>query len=1342
MSREFNLFFNLLITAEFGSKRVRLRLQDGNGNELAEHIVDFSEFLLSEQQALFNLRNFVELYKSEGVDDEAAAVKETGVLIALRVLGKEIFGFLNNGKDERLLRVVLPAPADTANGEALAGMLARIPWEMARLGHEYATLSKNNLRLCIVHPMQAPDSRTPTLATSEALRVLFVFAEARGSTPLGMRQERRSLQALFQNHIEGKRNVMAHFLAHGVTRMQLADQISAHGGYHIVHWSGHGQQNTLELAAPGGTSDLITGQELLALFQQPACIAPRLCFLSACHSGDSEPIHNWEDFLHEQERGRRTRRAAANDNAAQREASGLEQPALTGTAQALLAGGVPSVVAMRFAVGDHYARELALAFYSALLVNNGPKSVAGALMQARKLLLTDQRFSPCDHATPLLFGAEQTSLEGLPGSAPQAVERCLAATGTGGFAVQANFVGRTWELAALGSEVMDVSSGKVAALITGIGGIGKTAFVAEVVDIWQSRFDWVLLFQAKPNPLQLGDFFLQVHMHLDGEFGHYHEHVKTHPEDAIFLSATNLANLTIHWPHLVQNLLRAMHEEAILLVLDNFETNLKSKPEPDTALWACNDPHWDQIMIALTQGLKGSRSRLILTCRRPLLALAALIGTPDAICHQIPLGPLPAGEAHLYLSQHSILFQMLFSECNEESLLARRLLQASRFYPLWMERLAHLAANPLRLTLLNAIELLESGHSYDKLPEIFSNINKDTFELDYLTDALIRSTDELIDDVGQEARRVLWIVSLANEPLENDLLRAVWNGEDLEMAIRRNINHIIQQTDQSNQDIVQFLQTLGNSQREKLQNLPTHVDKSSSLAPLLQNLRSLGLLQARQAHTSTQENDIALTCHELVRERITRWATDQPDCDPNTIRRTLAERLATSFLILQKVDPATASQLGQRALVYCIQAKEYSKLGDFAINVINSIRDVRQLQILIHHLRKAAAAAMGQSRWECLGYLADALRNSGQSESSLTLYAEAANLARPTDDSGDWGHYACLCGSWGNALFQCSNLPAAREQQNESLRAHKKAGSSQVEIIGRELEIVRISFIQGEIDQFMPIVTAKLNQLQIWWQQHIQEHAVKQIPNMNILGDVFVAALNIATHIACAKEDFQTAAQHLETSLEIKRVLQCSAYDIGVTKINHARVLIELGEFLKPKRELEDCLSLFHADPAKISMIRNYLASLFARNRDFLHASNLARQDLAICNNLADIQRRAAAHSNLAGYLERRGEGDNTAEFSYHQLAGFLYLHCANYQENSKILLYNYAVDFRQSNTAQRELFIPTILHLLEQPDFHALKSWLTGWLKQEDMGMERLQAQVDEILAQVRQNALGLQAQ
>ena len=80
-----------------------------------------------------------------------------------------------------------------------------------------------------------------------------------------------------------------------------------------------------------------------------------------------------------------------------------------------------------------------------------------------------------------------------------------------------------------------------------------------------------------------------------------------------------------------------------------------------------------------------------ITSRLPLAAL----GTAD--CHRVLLGPLPAGEAALYLREHEGLSKMFLGGDRTERELAQRLLDASRFHPLLMDRLARLATGGVTL---------------------------------------------------------------------------------------------------------------------------------------------------------------------------------------------------------------------------------------------------------------------------------------------------------------------------------------------------------------------------------------------------------------------------------------------------------------------------------------------------------------------------------------------------------------------------------------------------------------------------------------------------------------------
>jgi len=430
------------------------------------------------------------------------------------------------------------------------------------------------------------------LAPDEPLRVIFVFAEARGSQPLGMRRERRALQQFFAREVYPGRRVIAHFLSHGVTRERLIAQVRGQGGYHLVHWGGHGNRNLLELARPGGASDPISGQDLLDLFQDAGGLLPRLVVLSACHSGDLLRVQDRDDFLALAQGKEPATKEAPVPADPIRDLDLADQPGYTGTAHALLQGGVPTLVAMRYAVGDDYARELALHFYRALLADPAQAPA---------------RFEVCDHATPVLYGEEEPGLTLRPGrgGAPAAQGRRLHQIAELTTAAHPHFVGRTWELAQLGAAFIGSGIGtgpgaqaKPVAVIVGLGGMGKTALAAESLDLWEQGFTWVLTWQAKPSPLVFDAWLRDLHFKLWGELGRYHDQVQAHPAEAVHRNPEPGFTGPERLARLIHNLVRALNDEAILLVLDNFETNLKPRPEPDSAgadpVWGCQDPVWDQ----------------------------------------------------------------------------------------------------------------------------------------------------------------------------------------------------------------------------------------------------------------------------------------------------------------------------------------------------------------------------------------------------------------------------------------------------------------------------------------------------------------------------------------------------------------------------------------------------------------------------------------------------------------------------------------------------------------------------------------------------------------------------
>ena len=1334
--------FNLTITADYPSCTAELRLLDAHGSQLAFRHTDFKTITVSRRRGLFDLRDYLRHYVEPG--QEVVRVAEIGVCIAEEVLGADIFHTLAASESQRALRIQLPGAAEADNH--LAAALARVPWEMARAAVDQPTLGERNLLVRIVHDMVAPATQPLALDRDECLRVLFVFAEARGARPLAARRERQELCRLFAQEIYPQRRIVADFLTHGVTRQRLQAKIQGNGGYHIVHWSGHGHLNRLELAKPGGAQDFLSGEDLLDLFIRAGGFIPRLFFLSACHSGAILRVQDWNDFLAvAQGKELGTKDAPASET---KDISLDERPGYTGTAHALLQGGVPSVVAMRYAVGDDYARELAVEFYRALLAHAQPKSAAAALTMARQALLDAHRpgnahYAVCDHATPVLYGAEHPGLTLQKGRSPGLVTRNprLHQITELTMARHEHFVGRTWELAGLGADFIGSSSGaevKPVALITGLGGMGKTALTAEALALWESGFEWVLLYQAKPNALSFDATLRDIHMKLYAEQGRYYAHVQERPADAIYRAADAEFTGAERLERLTRNLVRALRDEPILLVLDNFETNLKPQAESGTTdepLWACQDPAWDRCLTQLATALVGTPSRVLITCRRPLAALAGMA------CHRVLLGPLPACEAALYLREHAGLSHMMFSGDAAERALAMRLLQASRFHPLLMDRLARLATGgpALRPQFLQALDLLETRHDYTLLLALFTTEPGDTKELAYLNDALATSLDHLIRDASPDARRLLWMIAVANDPVALDLLKGVWSGEDSPQQQQlRQLKQMLDMLPQLPVELQEQLQAMPLKLRTLLDALPPATLPRPDPTPPLRHLMAVGL--AAEERTGPDDENPNLTCHELVRERIRAWMHDHPqdraDLTENTIRLAYAEQLEAMFEALQHQNMTTALQAGRRALVYYVQAGAYDRLDGFASSLVTSTSDPR----LLPHLKAAAEAAPeGESQWSCLCYLADVLRRGGSPDSSVLFYERAATLARTAAEGGGknerqaWADVGWITGNWANALRMTGDLDASRQRHLDSAEAKKRAGMPDVDVIGSELEVLRIDTIRDQTASALAQVETRLAQVQDWWQRQRSGQFVPEVSNAENLARVFISALDTAEEAHFAQKDWKSALRRIDAILEVKRTLERTEEDIAGTRMNRAIVLMELGCFGEAKGELEACLQVFQNDPARRAMTLSSLANLFYKQGDVLEAITQECRALALHEQLPDPRDRATSHYNLASYLDRSGTPSAFAKSPRHQLAALIYRLISGLGQDFQTSLSNYALCFRRAHATGTPLIAPSVADLLADPAFRPL----ADWLRQRQADVAEVQAAVDQALEMARQAAL-----
>jgi hypothetical protein len=728
-----------------------LRLRDQQGVHLAAQQVKINHEHAFEWMGLFNTREHLRHYAGRLLPDKQQILSKNellaqfGVFLGREVLGAEIWQRLSAGIEQRTVLIRLPATA----GDHLAAAFARVPWEIARFEDEEEPLLARNVAIRAITGNDLAEDKEITfeLEANKTLRVLLIFAgaEIEANDPLASRLEREQLLTLFYEQILPHRLVQIDTLCYGVTRASIAEQVRKAQGYHIVHWSGHGFYDSLVLQ--GEKDNQISGAELVKLFQQAGGFIPKLVFLSACHSG-AFLSQNLTDFKN---------RAGFNQEKDLPTAIANKQ-GYTSTALALLTAGVPQVIAMRYSVGDAYARQLALKFYQYLLAEQ--HNADAALAIARSQLATEPHIEAIEHTTPLLFGQNRLLLKAVKKrNAAQLKQRYpeqrfqpLLSDEQYGFKARPHFVGRSRELTRLSKEWLNAPQSPVA-LVQGLAGLGKTALAAEVVNLWHRQFDWVLVVQSRGYATNAEAFYQQIDSLLALLSKAYREECQEDEYRKIALPKDEPQR----YETMRENLLAALNNDPILLIIDNFETNLLAEPEG----YICKDPEWTQLLTAFITRLQGP-SRIIMTSRhRPLVLINKVIW--------LALGPLPNNEARLFLQSHQVLYQLWHGD-TEAKILVHKVLKISHGHPLIMQRLGDLAHD--KQALAAALSRLETK-GFHQLPELVDGSDaQQEQERRYLEDVAIGAVDVLLERLSLEGRQLLWVVTRALEPVPHLVLNA------------------------------------------------------------------------------------------------------------------------------------------------------------------------------------------------------------------------------------------------------------------------------------------------------------------------------------------------------------------------------------------------------------------------------------------------------------------------------------------------------------------------------------------------------------------------------------------
>ena len=1285
--------YRLDIETDSSTREVFLKLYDDSGVELSNSQVRLANLSPSLLQGLFDTRAYVERYSHPSLTDAGAKSAEKiladlGTSLGLEILGNDIMDNLS-GSDQRTLIINLPT---VVSGDALAAAVARIPWEVARKSPTEKPLFEQNVFIRTVL-----SGITPVVANDteyDPLRILFVFTEMPGSH-LSMRLEREQLLNLFFGSILPQRIIEIDVLCYGISRQCLMELIHSKGGYNIIHWSGHGNYNCLELRDSEGNPDPLSGQGFIQLIIDAGGIIPQLVFLSSCLSGAFVNIHDWTDF-HEAMSGTRAARLMIKS----RETSDpiQIQPGYTGVALELLRGGIPQVIAMKYEIGDDYARELAQSFYRYLLGDITQHSVENALSLSRGEMVhaalnarSGRRecplddialsFHPVDHVTPVFFGASQQGFRIKNGVSQQLHYRDpqpqpLLPCDSGDFNVPETFVGRIKELTQIAHRWLpDGASGL--ALIQGLGGMGKTTLAAEIIHIWHSYFDYVFVFQSKNRPLEPEEFLYALDLKLRAHSQVYRDIIKRKPDSAVYLTTGGKNNGSDRDKEMCRNLIEVLRTEKILLVFDNFETNLEIESSGQT--YKCKKPYWDELILELTKNLLPTGSRAIVTSRQMLRTLVSAQNTL-----LLPLGPLSKDELSLFIHDHDALNKLYQSDLFGQQLVYR-LMTISRGHPLILKYLSSFASEPQRLD--DILTRLESNGGWQALPDLFTDHLPEEDhdrEREYLEQATRTSIDLIIQGLSLHARRLLWIITLANESVSIEILDSIWKRQT----------------------------------------------EIPDVIPLLKELQHSGMVYEES------ENEGFYSYHEIVRERMLIWmATHADECkDLDKERIWLAYAGRYEILYYQLVTSGlygamdTAEQVLLRAIKYYVLTRDFDSVGDCASRIGMTIANPIILLDVISEISNIVNdVPEGSARWRLLSSLGGLYAKIGAHDQANELFIRALDEAKK---AGNWRDLGITFQNWATTFVERGDFANARRVFSKGRDYQLKAGMPLIYITMSEVECLRIDVYQGKASESWPKIEKRLKKMRDWWQQYRRGQTNPEAPDPTIIGIGFVSCLDVAALAKMAIKSFDKCLELNDEMIQVQKDLGETELQLARSQLNRCQTLCELNCLDEAQTKIEACLDVFRGYDSLDFQVQalNALAGVWYKRRDYDQAISIFQQGLAICNGLPNPIDRAKFHSNLSLMYRFK---NNPEENTHHRLASIIYNVVTSHLQDLTHDLQLRESDIRHFNEIQKRCNLPRLHELIALPEFFPLYQFLI----QSRVSLDELQTGLDRLEEDIRKD-------
>jgi tetratricopeptide (TPR) repeat protein len=1216
-------FFRLQVADLTGSGRFNLRLWNETDQLLATHVVQVPEVgpALIRWRGLLALDDYLEVEQGRGRSADALMI-ELGDFLTQQVLGEPLAAHLFQRQRLGTLFVELPVER---RPEALE--LTRIPWELTRYAGKW--LADAGLGVQIVPQALLPPG--PQLADAlqaiqpfdpgGPLRVLLIFSLARGTTALAMREEREQLTSFFLGELASAYQVQVDLLQYGVTRVALEEAASQQGGYHLIHFSGHGVEHTaigsdgrqqtrlgLLLERDDGGPDAITGEEFADIFRRNGD-PPHLVFLSACHSGELgerwQLAALWQDL----------RRRSDRDSATREMPEALTAPpgsTYTGVALSLLRAEVGTVVAMRYAVGDDFAREAALRFYRRTLRDSNPpaRALAQVMDQARRSRGPGDRAH--DWVVPVLFGqvAAQAPIALHRGRSRQADQLAVAGKLPLTLRRPPRCVGRSDQLRALRHALLS-PDGQPLTLLWGIGGLGKTTLAAEAIHLWHAHFECVHGVQP-PGPQQ--PFALESWLQ---ELDYLAATVAQDVTSRIWL-ARRADETAEQWlERRIDALVTLLNRHRWLLVLDSMESNLwrEGEDSADDPGPRCTfqDPRWGLVLQALAQRLESHGARVLLTSR---LAPAELLAEPG--CRKLPLGPLPAAEWLLFARSpdNPNLRRLCYATDEAERQLLWRLLQAARGHPYLLATLERLAADPTRLRA--ALEEFEAaGGRYGDLGDVLTQDlppEVRTRELAYVEDITGRGVASLLAGLSAGAQRLLRVVTLALEPVTERLIACVWEDDLWSVEAFRRLD-----------------------ERWSAEAFPRLQEGIDWQAPL-EELSTAGLLTAQQEGEGTA---VAYTWHPIVAEQASVHLPAPPFPEGAYLQRYALFHGLTfrgfRECARSRDDVEFALKNVRLAIRYLVHA------GDWE-NAAGIIHNIHRMSAAPDFLREVETwvvgllpeVPQGNLREALLCTLANIYRDEERLSEAIPLYRET--LAS-TEARQDWRNSSTISYQLGIGLRNAADYPAARAAYRLALQYERRAGrrfTGRHDILQQLVILILDEGGEKEWRRASKHASRLVSLARAYYQRVQADPSAAEAEPAESAEDLLIDALKVQNYAEFRLHDY-TAMLHTCTGLiELRQRDHRSDLSLARELVNRAVCLTQLGQRDKAEDDLRHCRRIFHDYQDFVGEINvlGKLASLADDDCDPTRAVEFARQALTLCHRLGagGLSYSVLSHYNLAVY--------------------------------------------------------------------------------------------------------------